>query len=245
MQPLPLRGPVAAEVGFRGAAIGPPPPVKRAIYPVGAEVAARRYDFHVQRILLAAGNLAQVGRLAGADERFQARVFAGTEYLDLEVPAAGGAECIVRRPAGGADAGVRRQDREPVPGVHGVPYPEAAMIHEPEPAPAELAGLRRPAGPGRRPAFEPMRLALGAASRFLQESAGHMQGCFHDKVTVPVVQAAEIHKLRVAQQPGGLVIEGIVAFVQLADSQGNRQASALRAEALAGWSWSQSGIRIG
>jgi len=119
------------------------------------------------------------------------------------------------------------------------------MIHEPESTAANLPGLGRSPGPGRRTAHEIVRHALRAASRFLEESAGHMQGRFHHQVSVLVVQAAEIHKLRVAEQPGRLVIEGVVALIQLADPQSDRQASALRAEALAGWGWSQWGIRNG
>jgi len=119
------------------------------------------------------------------------------------------------------------------------------MIHEPEPAPAELPGLRRPRGTSRRLAFESMRQARGPISRLLQEPAGHVQRRLYHQAPVQVVQAAEIDELRVTQEPGRLVIEGVVAFVQVPDPQGDRQGSALGAQASAGWGWSQSGIRNG
>lgn len=245
MQSLPLRRPVTAQVGLRGAAVGPAPPVECAIDSVGAEVTARGDELHVQGIFLGAHHFAEVRRLAGADKRFQAGLLAAAEDFDLEVAAAGGAPGIVCRPAGCAHARVVRQNREPIPGVHRVPGPEVAMIHEPEPAPAELPGLRRPRGTSRRPAFESMRQARGPISRLLQEPAGHVQRRLYHQAPVQVVQAAEIHELRVTQEPGRLVIEGVVAFVQVPDPQGDRQGSALGAQALAGWGWSQSGIRNG
>ena len=101
------------------------------------------------------------------------------------------------------------------------------MIHDPEPAPTELPRLWRPGGPGRRTAFEPVRQALGPASGFLQKPAGHVQRGLHDQVASLIVQSAKIHEFRVAQQPGRLVVEGVVPLIQLADPQGDRQGSAL------------------
>ncbi|HET9294525.1 MAG TPA: hypothetical protein VFO06_09550 [Gemmatimonadales bacterium] len=91
MQTLPLRRPVAAEVGLRRAAIGPAPPMQCAIDTVDTEVAAGGNDLDVQGILFVAHDLAEVWRLAGADQCFLARVLTGAENFNLEVPAAGGA----------------------------------------------------------------------------------------------------------------------------------------------------------
>lgn len=96
------------------------------------------------------------------------------------------------------------------------------MIHESEPASAQLPRLRRPSGMSRRPPFEPVCLAHRQASRFLKEPAGHVQGCLDHQVAVLVVQAMEIHELRVTQEPRRFVVEGVVTLVQVADPQGDR-----------------------
>lgn len=96
------------------------------------------------------------------------------------------------------------------------------MIHEPEPASAQLPRLRRPSGTSRRPPFKPVGLAHRHTSRFPEESAGHVQGCLDHQVAVLVVQAMEIHELRVTQEPRRFVVEGVVTLVQLADPQGDR-----------------------
>src|SRR5512134_4169566 len=111
MQSLSLRRPVTAEVGLRGATVGPAPPVECAIDPVDAEVTARGDELHVQGILLGPSDLAEIWRLAGAHQRLQARLLAATEDFDLEVAAAGSTPGIVCRPAGRAHARVVRQDR--------------------------------------------------------------------------------------------------------------------------------------
>jgi hypothetical protein len=96
------------------------------------------------------------------------------------------------------------------------------MIHEPEPAAAQLPRLRRPSGTSRRPPLKPVCLARRHASRFLEESAGHVQRCLDHQVTVLVVQAMEIHELRVAQEPSRFVVEGVVTLVKPADPKGDR-----------------------
>ena len=117
------------------------------------------------------------------------------------------------------------------------------MVHEPESASAQLPRLRDPSGTGRRPPFKAVCLAHRHTSGLLEESAGHVQGCLDHQVAALVVQAMKIHDLRVTQEPRRLVVKGVVTLVQLADPQGDRQSPALGAEAAAGWSWSQSGIR--
>jgi hypothetical protein len=119
------------------------------------------------------------------------------------------------------------------------------MVHQPEAASAQLPQLRHPSGTARRPPFESVGPAGRHRPRFREESAGHVQGRLDDQVAVLVVQAAEIHKLRVTQEPGGFVIEGVIPLVKLADPERDRQGPALGAEATTGWGWVQSGIRIG
>src|SRR5678816_1557779 len=88
VEDLLLGRPVKAEVRLGCPAIGPGPPVQRAVHPARLEVSAGRNHLHPDGKVALALDLAQVGRLARAYERLEALLRRSAHDLHLQIPAA-------------------------------------------------------------------------------------------------------------------------------------------------------------
>jgi hypothetical protein len=64
----------------------------------------------------------------------------------------------------------------------------------------------------------------------MQELAGNVEHGLNIQVALPLPQLEKVDVLGVAKKPGGLVIERIRTFLQLAHAQGDAEALALGAE---------------
>ena len=80
-----------------------------------------------------------------------------------------------------------------------------------------------------------MGSAGGDLPVFLEKPAGHVEHGVHQEILPVPAEAGKRDALGVAHQPGSFVIERLLPLIEAADDQGNRQGTALRAEARAGW----------
>src|SRR6185295_7307370 len=115
---LALRWPVAAEVGFGWAAIGPLASVQRATGSVRLQVPASRDHLGLEGEITRPGHLTQIRGFPGSHQCLESPLPPGTHDFDLEITAAGAAPGVIRRPAGRGGAGVvtRTQHRKLSPG---------------------------------------------------------------------------------------------------------------------------------
>ena len=194
-------------------------PCNRTVDPTRFQIAAGRDHFGVDGELALARHLAEIRRTPGTHQRLQRLLPAGAHDLYLQVPAAGRAAPVVGRAAGcgGAGIGARAwQDRQRPPRRRGrrqPPRDHPAALHQVEPVAIELSQLRPPAG-GRRGRGVTVRAAAGAAAFLTQEPAGDVEHGVHVEIAFTFPQVEEGDVLRVAQEPGGLVVERRVTLVE-------------------------------
>jgi hypothetical protein len=79
--------------------------------------------------------------------------------------------------------------------------------------------------------MEPVRPTFGELPVLPQELAGDVQDGFDVEVAVSLPELEEVNVLRVAEQPGGFVVERSGAVLELADAQRDPEALALAAKA--------------
>jgi hypothetical protein len=75
-----------------------------------------------------------------------------------------------------------------------------------------------------------MRAALCGGTVLMQIATWHLQHGLDVQIALALPQLEEIDLLRVAEQPGGFVIERLRTLLQFADAQGDSKTSALRTQ---------------
>jgi len=243
MKAFTLGWPVAAEVGFGGAAIGPFASVQRATGLVRAEIATGGDNLGLQGEIPRPGHLAQIRRFPGSHQCLEPALPGGAHDLYLKVAAAGAPPGMVCGLTGGCGTGVFAvQHRKLAPRKPKLPRRNPHVLDHPELVAPELAGLGwlGPA-PWRRP-LEPMGPAASPAILGLEVTAGHVKHGVGVEVAVPLPQVAEGDVLGMAQQPGAFVIERRRSLVEATNAQQHAQAPTVRAEAGAGGHLSTMGL---
>lgn len=230
-------GPIVAQLGLGGSAIGADPIVEGAVPAIIIEIGAGGDHLHPEIAVRFPVHLAEVRWAPSPHQRLECHVALVAADAELKVPAAGGSSDIVggaawRRKTGvlsGVDreAGRRWRCGERERG-------EGQAIHH-----LELVGTGPPAGghPDRLEGRGPSVTKRGAG-RLLpvlpQMTTGHMQRGFGKEALLLPPHPPEGDVLGVAQEPGGLVVEAGHAILESSDAKGHAESSALGAEGGAG-----------
>jgi hypothetical protein len=167
----------------------------------------------------------------------------GAHDLDLEVTAAGGFAGIVRGSARRRRAGIIGtipvcQNRQAAGRERERSNRVLALLDDYEPVAAELERLRVPLRTAGRGAGKAMCPAARGSSLLVQIATRDVQHRLDVQVAFSLPQLQEINVLRVAEQPGGFMVERLRALLQLADAKGHPKTLALGPEAVAWWSGS-------
>jgi hypothetical protein len=109
-----------------------------------------------------------------------------------------------------------------------------AVLDHDETVATELQGLGLASGATRRRSLEAVSAALGRRPVLVQIAARHVEHGVNVEIAFSLPQFQEIDLGRVAEQPGGLVVERGRAFLELTDAERHPEALALTAEAAAG-----------
>jgi hypothetical protein len=196
--------------------------MERAGHPVVLQVATGGDHLHVQGELSAPLDLTEIRRPAGPHQSLQLAVALGTHDLDLQISAAGGAATVVGGTAGCAGAGVLAPEHRK--GMAGSgwrregPGDQALGLDQLEPVPAEPARLfPAPARATRGPPVAEQS-ALLCPPIGAEVATGHMEDRFHVQIPLAPPEIAERDALSMAPQPGGLVVERLVAILQRSDA---------------------------
>jgi hypothetical protein len=169
------------------------------------------------------------------NQTFEPLVLLAAHDLDLEVPAARRFSGMIRRLTSGRGAGVGSvQDRQRAFGKVEPPDDNIAVRYHDEVIAFQLPWLAcssswaRLGGP----------IFIHATGRFVAflavKPAGDMNGRLHVDVLAVIPQLPELDSLGMAQQPGGLMVQGVAAVFKATDPKGHPERSALSAHGLAG-----------
>jgi hypothetical protein len=130
--------------------------------------------------------------------------------------------------AGGACAGVfLTQDRELALWTDELPDHEAHLVDQLETIDSEAARLSPPRPVWGGWSLEPVRGTASVSVLGGQIAAGNVENGVAVQVSVRVPKVPEGDVLRMAEQPGGLVVKGGHAFFEIADAKQDTETAAL------------------
>lgn len=241
MQAFPVVRPLAAQLGLSGPAVRSFSTVQGAIRALIVQEPARGDHLRFERILSLPANLTQIGRLSRADQRLKGGLVAVAEDLNLEITAAGGAASMIGGGTGGNRAGIGAirllvHHREAAWRKRQALGHQLVALDDQEAIAAELAWLIGPAGLGRQGTREPMNRASSPnVLPLFQVPAADMKCGVHEKGDTLATKIPKTDTVRVTEQPGRLVVDGVGSLLQSPDPERDRHLLAVVAEGGTGW----------